>query len=281
MILAAANAVEEVVPHVLYRLGPFAFTNQMLALLVASGLMVTIFILAARDYPLVPKGLINALEMLLDFVRTVMARPVLGEHTDRFMPFLWTLFFFILINNLLGLIPLDAFFSLLVGKQHVFGTATASLSVTGGLAVAAFVMIHGSGILAQTHLQLRQGRPLVLAVPLGIVFYFYRIVPHVSGVLGVLLFPMLFVLELLGAVIKAFALAMRLYANMLAGHLVLATLLLLIPTAKVVAMVGVGLPAILGCIALSCLEVFVACLQAYIFVFLTCLFIGAAVNPEH
>jgi F-type H+-transporting ATPase subunit a len=245
--------------------------------------MACLFILAGRHYPMVPTGFRSGLETLLDFVRSRIARPILGEHTDRFIPFLWTLFFFILINNLLGLIPLNALLALVVGRRHIFdpATATASLSVTAGLAVVAFAMIHLSGILAQTHLQLQRGRSLLAAVPMGVVVYLYHIPPQIPGIVGVILFPLLLVLELLGSVIKAFALAMRLFANMMAGHMVIATLLVMIPTAKGLMTVGVGIPTVLGCVALSCLDVFVAFLQAYIFVFLTCLFIGAAVKPEH
>jgi F-type H+-transporting ATPase subunit a len=93
---------------------------------------------------------------------------------------------------------------------------------------------------------------------------------------------MLLILELIGAVIKPFALMIRLFANMIAGHIVLAALILLIPvTAGIAAQIGVGVPVTALSLLIRLLEVFVAFLQAYIFVFLTTLFIASAVAPEH
>jgi F-type H+-transporting ATPase subunit a len=106
-------------------------------------------------------------------------------------------------------------------------------------------------------------------------------VPQIPGVTGIVLFPFLFLLEMIGVAVKPFALAIRLFANMMAGHIVLASLLLLIPVIKGLSEVGIAAPTIVGCAALNCLELFVAFLQAYIFTFLTCMFIGAAVSPEH
>jgi F-type H+-transporting ATPase subunit a len=281
LVLGTGDPIEHLAPHPITTFGPVVFTSHMLMLLLAAGLMAAIFIVAGRNYPLVPTGARNLLDTLLEFVRSTIARPILGEQTDRYVPFLWTLFFFILINNVLGFVPLDAFLAVSVGHQNVFGAATTSLSVTGGLAIVVFVVIHAAGIIEQARLQMQRGRSTLWAAPLGVVLYLYRIVPHVPGVVGVLLFPLLLVLELVGTVIRAFALAMRLFANMMAGHVVLATVLMMIPTARGLASVGVAIPTVIGCIALSLLELFVAFLQAYIFVFLTCLFIGAVVKGEH
>ena len=281
LVLAASDPIEHLAPHPITTFGPVVFTSHMLMLLLSAVLMATIFIVAARNYPLVPTGTRNLLDTLLEFVRSTIARPILGEQTDRYIPFLWTLFFFILINNVLGFVPLDAFLAVSVGHQNVFGAATASLSVTAGLATLVFFAIHAAGVFQQTRLQVHQGRSVLTAAPFGVAFYLYRLVPHVPGVIGVLLFPLLLVLELVGTVIRAFALAMRLFANMMAGHVVMVTVLLMIPTARGLASVGIAVPTVIGCIALSLLELFVAFLQAYIFVFLTCLFIGAVIKGEH
>jgi F-type H+-transporting ATPase subunit a len=115
----------------------------------------------------------------------------------------------------------------------------------------------------------------------GFLKYWYNFVPHVPGVIGVVLFPLLFALEIIAAIIKPFALAIRLFANMMAGHVVLGSLLVMIPVIRGLADSGIAVAAVLGCAALSCLELLVAFLQAYIFTFLTCIFIGAAVSPEH
>ena len=128
----------------------------------------------------------------------------------------------------------------------------------------------------------------VLAVPL----YFWNFAPHpfkpgpgespVKWIPDVVVWGLLLVLELIGAVIKPFALMIRLFANMIAGHIVLAALVLLIPvTAGIAAQIGVGAPVTVLSLLIRVLELFVSFLQAYIFVFLTTLFIASAVAPEH
>jgi F-type H+-transporting ATPase subunit a len=129
---------------------------------------------------------------------------------------------------------------------------------------------------------------ILLAVPL----YFWNFAPHpfkpepggswVGWVMDVPMWFVLLCLELVGAVIKPFALMIRLFANMIAGHIVLAALVLLIPvTAGVLAQIGVGVPVTALSLLIRMLELFVAFLQAYIFTFLTTLFIASAVAPEH
>ncbi len=350
MILAAHDPVEHVLPHAFFRLSSsnlncgqdsvpllgfplsteFWFTNHLLMTLVAAGLCLLIFPRLARAYvggivepgsP--PRGkFMNLFESMLQFIREEVARPVLKHRTDAFMPFLWTLFFFILFCNLLGMVPLADIVRLLTfgNLVDVGGTATGNLAVTGGLAICAFLMIHVSGV-REVYSALRAGTyghhghdeagehgatarahaaPLGLsptAAALGAVpLYLWNFAPHVfrpapgAGlgaalalhVLDLLMWLLLLVLEFIGAVIKPFALMIRLFANMIAGHIVLGSILLLIFTAQSV-MLGytIGVISTLGCVALSCLELFVAFLQAYIFVFLTTLFISMSVAPEH
>jgi len=296
-LLAVADPMEHILPHAICKLVQFDFaektlgpivitnyiplTNHMLMLLISGGIMLVMFPLLARNYPLVPTGIRSAAEAGLELVRSSIARPVLHEHTDRFMPFLWSLFFFILINNLLGMVPLDALCLIILGRGHMFGTATAGLSVTAGLAICAFLVIHVSGVMQQVREQRWRGLGPGRAAIAGFLKYWYNFVPHVPGVMGLLLFPLLFTLEIIGAVIKPFALAIRLFANMMAGHVVLASLLVMIPVIHGLANSGIAVVAILGCAALSCLELLVAFIQAYIFTFLTCMFIGSAVSFEH
>jgi F0F1-type ATP synthase membrane subunit a len=283
------------------------------------------------------------------FVRENVARPVLGDKTDRFLPFLWTVFFYILICNLLGMIPLDSIVYLVSGRklQHVGGAATGNIMITAGLATCAFLMIHFSGVLeiyknlvagtyghhnhhdpvdehAQAHGREpahdrelhggghvyglaytgdqefveghHHGKSPVVAAVAAPVLYLWNFAPHVfkpektdsikSVLQWIIDFPMwafLLVLELVGAVIKAFALTIRLFANMVAGHVVLAALLGLILVVKgsVALYAGIGGVTALGAATLSLLELFVCFLQAYVFTFLTTLFIGASVSPEH
>jgi len=280
-LLVLGDAMEHVLPKRLFLIGPLPFTDQMLVMLVVGGILLVVFALDARRYPMVPTGFRMFLETGLHFVREGVARPVLKEHTDRFIPFIWTLFFFILVNNLLGLVPLNAIAGLLFGQWHLFGTATANLSVTAALAGLVFVTIHISGMTEECRHQRKYGRSWPVAVVMGFLMYWYHFVPHIPGVLGVVLFPFFLVLEIIGALIKPFALAIRLFANIMAGHILLGSLLLMLPAIRNLASGGVVVPGLLGCTALSFLELFVAFLQAYIFTFLTCLFIGAAVSPEH
>jgi len=290
--------------------------NQMFMALVAAVLMLLIFpTLFGRPVAGTPRGTTNFFEAILQFLRDEVFRPALKEHTDRFVPFLWTMFFFILFCNLLGTIPLAEIIFVLTGKQHVGGTATGSLSTTGALAVCAFVFIHVSGMVqvardlihgvhghhGPQHGQPAEGHGAAAAghhgmfAPLAIVLapwlYLWNFAPHpfkpgpgqaaVMWLADVPFWLMLLVLELLGALIKPFALAMRLFANMIGGHIVLAVLLILIPTTGIIAQLGAGLPVTVLSLLMYVLELFVAFLQAYIFTFLTTLFIASAVAPEH
>jgi F-type H+-transporting ATPase subunit a len=323
----SGNLMNEVAPIKLFttKIGGFTieFTNHMAMVLVVALLMILIFPIMAgqsKKSP-VPKGLRNFFEAILSFLRTEVFRPALGENTDRFVPFLWTVFFFILLCNLIGMIPLNPFIVILKHKTNIelpemAGAATANLSITVALALVMFFAIHISGIIQQIRIQLDptldphfghhqqeggvpaatdhhghevatasahgasvHGKALPVAVPLGVLMYIKNFVPAVP----LFLWPLMFVLEIIGALVKPFALAVRLFANMLAGHLILGALIALIPVVGV----GIGMtmeiaiPVILGASALQILELFVAFLQAYIFTFLTTLFIASAVAPEH
>jgi F-type H+-transporting ATPase subunit a len=198
----------------------------------------------------------NCREVLLTFVRNEIAKPAIGHDADKFVPFLWTLFLFILFNNLLGLIPFC-------------GSATGNIFVTLGLAACVFFAIHGSGI-----------------QKMGFAKYLGSMWPHfdVPYGMGIILKPVLFALEWMGVLVRNLVLAVRLFANMLAGHIVLATILIFIYVASELnpALWGtITVASIAGQVALSLLELFVAFLQAYIFTFLTSLFMGMALHPAH
>jgi F-type H+-transporting ATPase subunit a len=206
-----------------------------------------------------PRGTFwNCFEVLLTFIRDEVAVPYIGEHeADKYLPYLWTTFLFILFCNLFGMLPF-------------LGSPTANIAVTLALAVCAFFAIHGSAV-----------------AKMGLLHYLKAHVPE-TGIPwyagGILLAPMIFFIEVFGDFIKSFVLAVRLFANMLGGHTVLAVVL------GFIAMAAAGGPAIFapvtvasvaGIVALSFLELFVAFLQAFIFVFLTAIFLGVAVHPEH
>ena len=208
---------------------------------------------------LVPKGPGNFIEAICGFLRKEVAEPSLHEHTDRFIKFIWTVFFFILTMNLLGLVPIAAVTAL--GGVHLGGTATANIWVTGTLAVVTLLMMIFNGL------------------RLGGMHYIAHFNPGPWW-----LAPLLVPLEIIGLGAKAFSLAVRLFANMVAGHVLMAVLLGFILSAgakSAAAGFGIAVPVVLGSVAISMLEIFVAFLQAFIFTFLTALFIGQSVVFHH
>jgi F-type H+-transporting ATPase subunit a len=188
------------------------------------------------------------------FIRDQVARPAIGQHdADKFVPLLLTFFFFILGLTLAGMVPW-------------VGAPTGAWGVTFALAVVTFgtVIIFG---------MLRFG-------PVG---FFANQVPSMDlpFPLGYVIKPVILAIELLGLVIKHVVLSVRLLANMVAGHLVLLAILLMAFSAQGAASSAWPVAAVisvLGTTAFSLLELFVAFLQAYIFTFLSALFIGAAVH---
>lgn len=172
--------------------------------------------------------------------------------SDLFLPFLWTLFFFILFNNLLGMIPGGA-------------SATGNISVTAILAGLTLIAVVAAGMRA-----------------MGVAGYFVTIVPKmdVPKILKPALWGMMFVIEIAGLFIRHIVLCVRLFANMLAGHIVLAVILGFVAQAAGIMTYLVTPASIVGSVAISLLELFVAFLQAYIFTFLAALFIGSAAHPH-
>jgi len=212
--------------------------------------------------------LANLVETVCLYLRNQVFRNVLKEKTDTYTPILWTLFWFILICNLMGLIPLldiTAIPLVLFVDPHahgIGGTATQSIWVTGALALIAAVFYMGTAILTD---------------PLGFL-------KHLTGGAPIFMWPIMIPVEILGYLIKPFALAIRLFANMTGGHLVLAVLLSFVP-ALIEGLGVAGYPLaiipLLGATGINLLEVLVACIQAYIFTFLTCLFLGQLVVHDH
>src|SRR5687768_15092706 len=147
--LAAGDPIEHVLPHKLFQIGSFTINNQTLMALVSAVLMLLIFPALFRKASMgAPTGARNFFESILEFLRVEVIRPALKEHTDRFVPFLWTLFFFILFCNLLGQIPIGEILTVLRGgtETHLGGTATGTIATTGALALCTFLFIHFSGI---------------------------------------------------------------------------------------------------------------------------------------
>ena len=232
-------------------------TKFMVLELVAALAMIVILVPLARKLATgkPPKGYVaNLFELMIMFIRNEVVRPAIGRHdADRFLPLILTLFFFILFCNLLGLLPW-------------MGSPTASINTTAPLAVMTFAAGIGAGMKKY-----------------GVAGFWLGLCPHMElpPLLKVVLVPMILVLEIVGLVIKHCILAVRLLANMFGGHLVLAMIVGFIPAmAASLLWPGVTVLSVLGGTAISLLELLVAFLQAYIFAFLSALFIGMNVHQH-
>jgi F-type H+-transporting ATPase subunit a len=197
-----------------------------------------------------PKGFPNAIEAVSLYMRNEVIMPNVGHHGARYVPFILTLFYFILFANLLGLVPYGS-------------TATGNISVTATLAILSFLMVEWAGI-----------RTLGRGYINTIVYW-----PH-DMPLGMKL-PMTLIMtpvEIIGKFTKPFALAIRLFANMTAGHVVVLALVGLIFTFG--SWWVAGGPFVMA-LAIMMLEIFVAFLQAFIFAVLTSVFIGQIREGAH
>lgn len=234
----------------------FSITKNVLAIFIAAGILLMIFISVAKTYARnkekAPSGLQGAIEPIILFVRDDIAKAAIGEkHYARFMPYLLTIFFFIWINNLLGLIPIFP----------------GGANVTGNIAV-----------------------PLVMATfTLLITLYnsnknYWR---HIFAMPGVPLYvlPVISLLEFIGILLKPFVLVVRLFANILAGHIVILVFFCLIFVAGGAssgAGLGTAVPSVAFTIFINCLELLVGFLQAFVFTFLSAIYFGMAlVEDEH
>jgi F-type H+-transporting ATPase subunit a len=223
-----------------------SITNHLVMMWIAGLIVFFLFVFGYKKKKMVPSGLTAILESLVLFVRDEIAIPNMGQETGRRLtPLILSFFFMILTMNLIGLIPL-------------FTTATANISVTAGLAIISFLVMIGQGM--------REN---------GVFGYFKSLVPH--GI-PVVFMPLMFLVEFIGLFTKPFALAVRLFANLTAGHVVILSFISLIIVFKAVAMAPVSIAFALF---INILEVLVAFIQAYIFSLLSSMFIGMAAHPEH
>jgi F-type H+-transporting ATPase subunit a len=254
-------AEENIVHHLLdYELPGAALTAHQILLIGAAVFTIALFWWAARRIETKPqkKGLLALLEVGLVWVRDDIVYPWLGEERGRrYLPFFWTLFFFILFSNLLGLTP----FPLNPWER----TATGNLAVTGALALIVFVMVQVSGMKAHGW-----GKYWVDLVPAG--------TPK-------MLWPLVFLIELIGLFTKPFALTVRLFANMTGGHAILLVLFGFLLGVRHYGSPVLGVPSTVASFAfilfIMLFEVLVALIQAYIFTILTAIFTSLAVAEEH
>lgn len=252
-----------------------SITKRVMMLFIAAALLVLILVPVARriakDPYRRPSRFTGFIEVLVNFIRNDVAHANLGHHSHPYEPYLLTLFFFILISNLLGLIPSLGELYIAIGQAlglvHAHGghdslqlplaeklwpgiTATGDIGVTATLAIFSFLVILLSGFAYQGVLFIRN------IVPAGI---------------PLLLWPIMWPIEFIGLFTKPFALAIRLLANMTAGHMIILVLLGFIFQFQSYYIAPVS---VAGAVAIYLLELFVAFLQAYIFTFLTSLFIS-------
>lgn len=225
----------------------FSITKNVFSMFMSAIIMFLLFLAVARSYkknPNAPKGIAGFLEPLVTFVRDDIARPNIGEKKyAKYMPYLLTIFFFIWINNLIGLIPFFPFSSNLTGNIYF----------TFVMALITFIITTFSGNKDYWgHIFNTPGVPVWLA-------------------------PIMIPVELIGMLTKPFALMIRLFANITAGHIIILSLISLIFIFETVAVSPISGAFVLF---MSVLEMLVAALQAYVFTLLSALFIGQAV-AEH
>ena len=230
-----------------------SLSRHLVFIFLAIGVLFLLFLPVAGKYKKgigrtsAPRGAMqNMLETLVIYVRDEIARPNLGDKADKYLPYLLTVFFFILVCNLLGLVPFGA-------------TATANITVTAVLAIFTFVVTQFAGTKDYwMHVLWPPGIPVFLK-------------------------PILIPIEILGLFTKPFALAVRLFANMTAGHLVILNLIgliFLVGAMSPAAGYGTSIPALGLTLFVYALELLVAFIQAYVFTILSALFIGMA-TAEH
>ncbi|MFC1477510.1 F0F1 ATP synthase subunit A [candidate division KSB1 bacterium] len=234
-------------PHLPEMFGiDMSITKHVVMLWIAAALVFFVFAFGMKWKKMVPaNGLTSFFEPIIIFVRDEIVYQTFGKDGKPFLPFFLTVFFFILFMNLLGLFPFMA-------------TATGNIMVTGALALISFVLIQVAGMVKN-----------------GFFTHWKNLVP--SGVPAPLI-PILIPVELMGMMAKPFALCIRLFANMTAGHIVIFAFLGLIILLENYFIASVAIPL---AVAITAMEIFIAFLQAYIFTFLTALFVSMTYHPSH
>ena len=229
-----------------------SITKNVFSLLLGASIVCFIFLSVANRYKNqtgAPKGIQSLIEPLIIFLRDDVIKPSVGHHYAKFLPLLLTIFFFIFINNLMGLIPIFPFGANLTGN----------IAVTMVLALVVFVVVNFSG---NKH------------------YWMHIFMPDVPKALWILLIP----IEILGVVLKPFVLMLRLFANITAGHIIILgffSLIFIFGQKNIVAGYGSAVFSVAFTLFMSVLELLVAFLQAYVFTLLASLYIGSATEEHH
>ncbi len=241
------------------RVYDFSITKTVLAILISAALMLFIFISVARAYARnrnqAPKGMQSMLEPIIIFIRDDIAKSSIGEKKyEKYMPYLLTIFFFIFLNNVLGLIPIFP------GGANVTG----NIAVTMVMAVFTFILTTVNG---NKHYWVdivnTPGVPWWLKLPL----------------------PLMPIVEIIGLITKPFVLMVRLFANITAGHIIalgFISLIFIFGAMNAALGYGVSVVSVAFMIFMNLLELLVAFIQAYVFTLLSALYFGlATIEPEH
>lgn len=254
------GAENKVVHHLLDYELPWGITAHQVLVAMIAVFTIVVFTVAARRIQTQPKrtGVVALLELTLVWIRDEIVYPWLGhDRGRRFLSFFWTLFFFILFSNLIGLFPFPF--------NPWERTATGNLAVTMALAVIAFIVIQGAGMVAK-----------------GPVGYWVHLVPPGTPAL---LWPIVWVIEFIGLFTKPFALTVRLFANMTGGHAILLVLFGFLYGVENANAGLIGVPSTIASFGfilfIMLFEVLVSLIQAYIFTVLTAIFTSLAVAEEH
>jgi F-type H+-transporting ATPase subunit a len=235
----------------------FSITKTTFAVFISALLMLWIFLSIAKAYKKregqAPKGLQSFMEPIILFIRDDVAKPSIGKDYERYMPYLLTLFFFILISNLMGLIPVFP------GGSNING----NIAVTMVMAIFTFIITTASTNKAYwVHIVNMPGVPWWLKFPV----------------------PLMPIVELMGVFTKPFVLMVRLFANILAGHIVLLgfiSMIFIFGAMSPAAGYGVSIVSVGFSVFLSLLEILVAFIQAYVFTLLSALYFGMAKVTDH
>ncbi len=234
----------------LFGSGAFAVNKVIILIWVSAALSFSVLFLGSRKQALVPTGLQNVAESAVDFVENGIVMETIGPDGLKYTPFLLTMFTFILSCNIWGLMP---------GIQM---PVNARIAVPAFLAVLVWAVYHVTGIMSQGPIKYFKSATIPPGVPKAIL-------------------PLVFFIELMGILItRPLSLAVRLFANMIAGHLLLVTFAVLCQALWEATKLGAALPFAL-LVFLSAFEILVAFLQAYIFTILAAVYIGGAMHPEH
>jgi F-type H+-transporting ATPase subunit a len=254
------NLMEHLQPHVIIPLKiggiDISITNAVVMMWIACILVFLTLTLAGRIGSLIPKGLQNLMESLVNFAKQSLILEILGEEGMSWFPFVATLFFFILFCNLLGLVPIP----------KIGFTATSNINVTASLAAVVFICTQGAGIARH-----------------GLLGYCKTFIPKgmPRGIMGKVLIGFMIIVEIISQLARPFSLAVRLFANMTAGHMVILVFISMIFMFQGIVAYFVTPVSVVMAVVMMAFEIFVSLLQAFIFAILASIYISLSVHPEH